>query len=116
MRLDRRADVHDIDGVLERVRNRYPQRSPVYLDSAPRALARADVRVDDRDDAAAGALDCMRVPPPHQTRAHDCSTNGRRGAPARSDGGFGRSAPMCIPDKAFTSSLSSWTRRPVVAE
>lgn len=37
------------------------------------------VRVDDGDDAATGALNRVRVPPPHQPRTDDGGANGRRG-------------------------------------
>lgn len=115
MGLDRRAHVHDIDGVLRECVTDIRSDRRFTWTARRESIRAGGVRVDDRYDAAACPTDCMRVPSPHQTRAHHCSTNGGRGA-RHGQAVVGRSAPMCIPDKALTSSLSSRTRRPVVAE
>ena len=115
MALDRCADMHDVDGVARQSIIETGDDGRPFWAARRELLGAPNIGVDDNDDAAAGAADRVRVPLPHQSGAHDGGANGPRGGSHRQTVAS-RSAPMCIPDKPRSSSLSSWTRRPVVAE
>ena len=115
MAVDRRAHVHDIDGLAGEQITDIPRYSRFSTYPRGEPLSAAEIGVDDGDYATPGALNRVCMPPPHQPSADDGGAYVRWGG-WHDQTVASRSAPMCIPDKPRISSLSSWTRRPVVAE